>query len=311
MQKYIFERMEHYPISDEEKKEAIHSPSQVLLFMGALIFLCMMLGSGIIAIACSSQGIDFNETISGFGKESSSDVRNFMRGALLINHLLSFLVPALLTGYVFFRKKWAVEVGIRHAPPISKLVLGVLLTVMAFPLAQVAFTANRWIVEKISWLQNMVAAESASENLMEGLLVMPSPWEMIFSLVVMAVIPAIGEEMVFRGILQKQMQRITTNPYTGILVTALIFSLAHFQIQRFFAIFLLGVVLGLIFYWTKNLWVPIAGHFVFNGTQVVAAFFSQEDLDKLNAEEDMQLPFALIAISLIAVFFISKKLKDG
>lgn len=303
--------MEHYPISDEEKKEAIHSPSQVLLFMGALIFLCMMLGSGIIAIACNSQGIDFQETISGFGKESSSDVRNFMRGALLINHLLSFLVPALLTGYVFFRKKWAKEVGIRDAPPISKLVLGVLLTVMAFPLAQVAFTANRWVVEKISWLQSLVASESASENLMEGLLVMPSPWEMIFSLVVMAVIPAIGEEMVFRGILQKQMQRITANPYTGILVTALIFSLAHFQIQRFFAIFLLGVVLGLVFYWTKNLWVPIAGHFVFNGTQVVAAYFSQEDLDKLNAGEDTQLPFALIAFSLIAVFFISKKLKDG
>lgn len=303
--------MEHYPISEEDKKEAVQSPSQVLLFLGALIFLCMMLGSGIIAIACNFQGIDFQETISGFGKDSSSDVRNFMRGALLINHLLSFLIPALLTGYVFFRKKWSTEVGIRYAPPVSKLALGVMLTVMSFPLAQVAFTANRWIVEKISWLQSMVASESASENLMEGLLVMPSPWEMIFSLVVMAVIPAIGEEMVFRGILQKQMQRITANPYTGILVTALIFSLAHFQIQRFFAIFLLGVVLGLIFYWTKNLWIPIAGHFVFNGTQVVAAYFSQEDLDKLNAEEDLQLPFAVIAISVIAVLLIAKKLKDG
>ena len=234
-----------------------------------------------------------------------------MRGALLVNHLLSFLVPALLTGYVFFRQRWASEVGIRHIPPIGKLALGVLLTVMSFPMAQLAFMANRWVVEKISWLQSLIASESASENLMEGLLVMPSLWEMLFSLLVMAVVPAIGEEMVFRGILQKQMQRIMANPYIAIIITALIFSLAHFQVQRFFAIFLLGIVLGLIFYWTKNLWVPIAGHFVFNGTQVVAAYVSQEDLDKLNAGEDVQLPFAVIAFSFVAIFLISKKLKES
>ncbi len=303
--------MEHYPIEDEENKAVVHSPVQVMLFMGALIFLCMMLGSGIIALACNIQGIDFQETVTGFGKDSTSEVRNFMRGALLINHLLSFLVPALLTGYVFFRKKWASEVGIRQAPPFDKLALGVLLTVMSFPLAQVAFVANRLLVKKISWLQSLVVSESATENMLEGLLVMPSPLEMIFSLIVMAAIPAIGEEMVFRGILQKQFQRLMANPYTAILVTALIFSLAHFQVQRFFAIFLLGLILGLLFYWTKNLWIPIAGHFVFNGTQVIAAYFSQEDLDKLNAGEELQLPFAVIAFSLIAVFFIAKKLKEN
>ena len=303
--------MEHYPIEDGEDKAVVHSPAQVLLFMAALIFLCMILGSGIIALACNMQGIDFQETVTGFGKESGSDVRNFMRGALLVNHLLSFLIPALLTGYVFFRQKWASEVGIRYAPPIDKLALGVLLTVMSFPLAQVAFSANRWVVEKISWLQSFVVSESATENMMEGLLVMPSPWEMIFSLIVMAAIPAIGEEMVFRGIFQKQLQRITANPYTAILITALVFSLAHFQIQRFFAIFLLGLVLGLVFYWTKNLWVPISGHFVFNGTQVVAAYFAQEDLDKLNANADVQLPFAVIAISLVAVVLIAKKLEKN
>ena len=303
--------MEHYPIEEEENKPVVHSPPQVLLFMAALIFLCMMLGSGIIALACQLQGIDFQETVLGFGKDSTAEVRNFMRGTLLINHLLSFLIPALLTGYVFFRQKWATEAGIRHAPRIEQLGLGVLLVVMSFPLAQIAFSANRWLVEQISWLKSMVESESATEQMMEGLLVMPSPWEMIFSLIVMAAIPAIGEELVFRGIFQKQLQRITTNPYTAILITALVFSLAHFQIQRFFAIFLLGAVLGLVFYWTKSLWVSIAGHFVFNGAQVIAAYFSQEDLDKLNANEEVQLPFVVIAISLIAVVFIAKKLKDG
>lgn len=188
--------------------------------------------------------------------------------------------------------------------------LGIGFTIAAFPLAQVAFLANRWVVEKISWLDTFVQSELASEDLMEGLLVMASPIEMVFSLLVMAVIPAIGEEMVFRGIIQKQMQRLMANPYMAILATALIFSLAHFQIQRFFAIFLLGVVLGLIFHWTKNLWIPIAGHFVFNGTQVVLAYFNQEELEKLNTGDEMQLPAIAVIVSLAVVFLIVKKLKD-
>ena len=98
--------MDYNPIEEVEQHERKQSPAQIMLFLGALIFLCMMVGSGIIMIACNMQGIDFQETIGGFGKDSTSDVRNFMRGALLINHMLSFLVPALLTGFVFFRQKW-------------------------------------------------------------------------------------------------------------------------------------------------------------------------------------------------------------
>ena len=303
--------MEHHPTGEKKSTDIEHSPKQILLFLTALVFLCMMLGSGLIALACKIQGVDFQSTISGFGKESSSEMRNFMRGALLVNHLLSFLIPALLTGYVFFRKKWSSAVEIRRAPLSSQLGLGVLMTVLAFPLAQVAFTANRWLVDKITFLQQFLPTESSSEDLMEGLLVMPSPWEMLFSLVVMAAIPAIGEELVFRGLLQKQLQRIQSNPYIAILVTAMVFSLAHFQVQRFLAIFLLGLVLGLVFHWTKNLWVPIAGHFVFNGTQVIAAYFSQEDLDQLNANQEIEMPFGIIAFSMILVLFIAKKLKDG
>ncbi len=302
--------MEHNPINTEKNTGFTNSPQQVLLFMGALVFLCMMLGSGIIALACNIQGIDFQDTIAGFGKEAAPDLRNFMRGALLVNHILTFLVPAMITGYVFFRQRWSSEIGIRHAPAPGALGWGVLLTAVAFPLAQVAFSANRWIVEKIGWLESLVQSESVSENLMEGLLVMQSPVEMIFSLIVMAAIPAIGEEMVFRGLLQKQLQRLMANPYFAVVTTALIFSLAHFQVQRFFAIFLLGMVLGLIFYWTKNLWVSIAGHFVFNGTQVLVAYFNQENLDKLNTGEEMQMPLLAVAFSLVAVIFISKKLKE-
>ena len=53
---------------------------------------------------------------------------------------------------------------------------------------------------------------------------------------------------------------------------------------------------------------PIAGHFVFNGTQVIAAYFSQDKLDQLNANQEVQIPFAVTAIALIAFIFVAKKL---
>lgn len=96
--------MEHDPIGSEEKSTFTNSPQQVMLFMGALIFLGMMLGSGIIALACNIQGIDFQNTVEGFGKDAAPDLRNFMRGALLINHMLTFLIPAMLTGFLFSDK---------------------------------------------------------------------------------------------------------------------------------------------------------------------------------------------------------------
>ncbi len=80
---------------------------------------------------------------------------------------------------------------------------------------------------------------------------------------------------------QQKLIEITGKPALGIALTALIFSITHFEIQRFFAILLLGGVLGLLFYWTKNLWVPIAAHFLNNGAQVIIAWLNPEKINEL------------------------------
>ncbi|HFA51340.1 MAG TPA: CPBP family intramembrane metalloprotease [Bacteroidetes bacterium] len=304
--------MENGSLNTGKKKAFLDSPKHVLLFLAAVVFMCMILGSGIIAVACKLQGLDFQEVVKSFGQDSSAELRNFMRGALMSNHLLSFLVPAMITGWVFYKKNWPTELGVRYAPDVRNLALGVLLVALCFPLAQAAFSANRWLVERIGWLEALVQTESATENLMEGLLVMQSPFELAFSFLVMAIVPAVGEEMLFRGLVQKQLQRLFANPIVAVLVTALIFGLAHFQVQRFFAIFLLGTVLGLLFHWTKNLWVPIAGHLVFNGTQVLTAYFNQEKLAEMNTGDELQIPITVTLLFLAAAVFIANKIiKNG
>ncbi|HHM21043.1 MAG TPA: hypothetical protein ENJ20_03370, partial [Bacteroidetes bacterium] len=200
--------MKRHPLSHKDKKGFEQEPLPVLLFLGGAVFLLMIIGSGIIAVASNVQGIDIKEALPAFGKDSTPQLRQFMRCLLLFNHLLTFLVPALLTGIIFYRRKWTKELGLCPLPRPAPLVWGTLMIVASFPLAQAAFQANRQLVEKVAWLGSLVPAESATEHLLQGLLVMHTPFEMIFSLIVMALMPAVGEEMVFRGIVQNQLQKL-------------------------------------------------------------------------------------------------------
>ncbi len=296
--------MDYTPGEPMQQPQKGIRPQQIILFLGANVFMFMLLGSGIIALLCEVQGIDMKESFSSFGTSSPLEWRNFMRGAVLINHMTSFLLPALLTGWIFYKKKWPENLHVNQGPTLQNLGMGILFMAAAFPLAQKAFELNRWAVEQIPALQSLVSAEKATENMIEGLLVMQSPWEMLFSVLVMALVPAIGEELVFRGLLQKNMVRWLKNPVAGIALSALIFSVAHFEIQRFLAIFMLGLVLGCLFYWTKNLWVPIAAHFMNNGVQVLVAYANQDKLAELNQAEEVDIPIVFTIIAALLVFAI-------
>ncbi len=278
-------------------------PSMVLLTMLLLIGLCAILGNGLLMLAASLRGIGLHEAIS-IDENSSQGSRYFVRAALLLNHSASFLLPAIFTLWFFYKKKSLKVASLSTPPDLSILLLGMLFVMSAFPLAQLAFVANQWLVGQFPALQTWVHTEKLTVKLMEGLLVMQSPWEMVASLVVMAIVPALGEELVFRGIGQQKLIEITRKPALGIALTALIFSITHFEIQRFLAILLLGGVLGLLFYWTKNLWIPIAAHFLNNGAQVIIAWFNQDKVSQLKDGAGEDLPMTVILAS-AAVFVTS------
>lgn len=278
-------------------------PVMVLLTMMILIGLCAVLGNGLLMLAASLRGMGLHEAIS-IDENSSQGSRYFVRAALFLNHSASFLLPAIFTLWFFYKKKSLKAASLNKLPDLSILLLGLLFVMSAFPLAQMAFLANQWLVEQFPALQTWVRTEKLTIKLMEGLLVMQTPWEMVTSLIVMAIVPALGEELVFRGIGQQKLIEITRKPALGIALTAFIFSITHFEIQRFLAILLLGLVLGLLFYWTKNLWIPIAAHFLNNGAQVIIAWLNQDKVSQLKDGAGEDLPMTVILAS-AAVFVTS------
>ena len=111
-----------------------------------------------------------------------------------------------------------------------------------------------------------------SEAIVTAFLQMDTIWDLFYTILVIAVVPAIGEELLFRGYLQQKLGNWLSNPNTAILITAFLFSAIHFHFQVMIPRFALGILLGYLFYWSNSLWLPILAHFVNNAQAVIFSY---------------------------------------
>lgn len=95
----------------------------------------------------------------------------------------------------------------------------------------------------------------------------------ILNLIALAIMPAICEEMFFRGVLQKNLVGMMKNKHIAILLTAFVFSAIHMQFSGLLPRFVLGAVLGYLFYTSGSLWTSIVAHATNNALVVSAAYF--------------------------------------
>ena len=104
------------------------------------------------------------------------------------------------------------------------------------------------------------------------------------NLIMIAIIPAIGEEMLFRGILQRLFSEWFRNIHVAILFTAFIFGAVHLQFYGILPRMILGIIFGYLFFWTGSLWLPIFAHFLNNGSAVMVSFLVSRNMVKQEYE---------------------------
>ena len=124
----------------------------------------------------------------------------------------------------------------------------------------------------ISFPEWLMQFDINSEAFVIAFLQMDTIWDLLYTLLVIAVVPALGEELLFRGYLQQKLGNWLRNPHTAILITAFLFSAIHFHFQGMIPRFALGVLLGYLFYWSNSLWLPILAHFVNNAQAVIFSY---------------------------------------
>lgn len=124
----------------------------------------------------------------------------------------------------------------------------------------------------------------------------------LFGLLVIAVIPALGEEFVFRGLIQNELWRSSRNIHIAIWVSSFLFSAIHLQFFGFLPRLLLGALFGYLYYWSGNLLVPMIAHFFNNGFSLTMIYLQSLGISDLNMEDETAAPISLVAVCAIAVF---------
>jgi hypothetical protein len=174
---------------------------------------------------------------------------------------------------------------------------GILFVLAIFPVAQTSYWLNQQLPLPM-WMKDM---EKSATELVKILLHMDGPAELLLNLLTVGVVAALGEELVFRGIAQQQMNNIVKNPILSIWITAIVFSAIHMQFVGFLPRMILGAGLGYLFYWSRSLWLPILVHFLFNSLQVVAYYFLGEKAEQFSPDQAIDNPNWLWGILGLAI----------
>lgn len=124
-----------------------------------------------------------------------------------------------------------------------------------------------------------------------------STGEFLLAFIVIAVLPAIGEELVFRGLIQNELIKATSKVHISIWFSAILFSAIHVQFFGFVPRVFLGALFGYLYYWSGSLTLAMAAHFANNGIAVVGMYFYQQGAIDFDMESTEALAWPYILFS--------------
>lgn len=242
------------------------------------------------------------------------DSLNFIRVMQVFQSIFIFLVPALLCAYLFNEDGWQ-YLKIKKAVNLKVLIYSIILIVAIQPLISFTGYYNKMMTlpESLSELeQSMQAMENSAAALLERLMADHSPDVVIANFIVIAVAAGITEEFFFRGSLQQLVKKICHNRHVTVWITAFIFSFIHFQFYGFVPRMLLGALLGYIFLWSGNLWIPVIVH-ILNNALSVALYYKfhstpvYDRLENFGTGNTIWATVASIAVTGVILSLLSKE----
>ncbi len=243
--------------------------------------------------------------IANLKDTSDPGMINMLKMMQVMQALGLFIVPPLVFAFIDSNDVFN-YLNLNKMPVMINLLLTCLLMIAAQPLIN-------WMAELNSLMPApdwMLDAEKNAAEVTKIFLKMNGVSVLIINLIVIAFLPALGEELLFRGIVQGLVQKATKNNHLAIWISAILFSALHMQFLGFFPRMLMGAAFGYLLYWSGSLWLPVVGHFVNNAGAVIISFMIQkkgldpqlEDVGTNNGQTGyVILSFVLIAVILFLI----------
>ena len=249
-------------------------------------------------------------TITTFASSSFTEL-SVLRIAQISSQIFTFVLPPIL--YVMLVKENPISALGLNKVKFYWLLLGVAMMYAILPLnsAFAEWNAGLKLPESMKALEEMMKSlQDAAQEVTEKMLNVNNIGGLIINIIMIAGLAALGEELLFRSLLQTSLIKICKNAHIGIFIASAVFSFIHFEFYGFLPRLVLGLLLGYMFYFSGSIWVPMLMHFVNNGTIVVLYFLNNKgitniDLDTFGKTSTPILIASIIAM--IALFYFSAR----
>jgi membrane protease YdiL (CAAX protease family) len=291
------------------------SPVTQLVFSILLIISCFLttflLG---ILLAIPLFGVDLFSSFSALGNYSDPKSLMLLKYLQIVQSFGLFILPPLLAGFFFERSAAGYLKMDRPSRPLIYLI--------TFAIMFAALPLVNWMVAVNEGMQLppalrgveawMKSAEEEAAKLTEAFLNTGTAGGFLLNLLMIAILPAIGEEFLFRGLLQRIFAEWTKNIHVAIFISALLFGAMHMQFYGIFPRMMLGVLFGYLFYWSGSIWVPVFAHFINNASAVIVAFLSgtgaiSSGYEDFGSTDNVFIILLSAAATGLLLFFVQKK----
>lgn len=226
----------------------------------------------------------------------------------VLNQVIGFMLPAVLYVMLVYERPLN-YLGFRKIPAWSLLGIAALFTIIPF---------LSWVTDwndSIVFPESMRALEAklrlTQQKSEEVIKMFISQGSLFSSMLIIAALAAVSEELLFRSVLQKGLMRLFKNVHVAIIVTAFVFSAFHMDFFGFFPRFILGLMLGYIFWMSGSIFPSMLMHFVNNATIVMLYYLNTRGFTDIDVEHfgstDNVLLIVLSLVATVAIFIICNR----
>lgn len=273
----------------------------LLVLIGFFVFFAIGIVSSVIIFP-----LNFSDLLKGLDFEDPAMVP-VLKNLQIWQSIGIFVIPSLIIAWMAAKNPWKFLGLVRqiHLRP-ALWVLLILIVSMPVMNQLITWNENMSLPGFLSGIEEwMKEREDMAAGLTESFLLPKNFGGFLVNILMIAIIPAFGEEFFFRGILQKLFGRWFNNTHLAIILASILFSALHFQFYGFFPRFVLGLIFGYLFAWSGNLWYPIMAHLFNNLIPVTAYYFYGEEAINKSIEQigTGQLSWVMVVGSLIFTGF--------
>jgi uncharacterized protein len=282
-----------------------------IVIMGGTLLFYLFVFAGSIAF-----GKDMTEMLSIQPATISGEV--YILKYIQVSQQISlFIIPA-ITIAILLRKGNESFLKIDKFPGSIPLFMVIMLALLLLPVTSYTgmFNSIMNLPDWLSGIENwMRTKEDAASDLTRLLIKSEGIGDLMINISILAIIPSVAEEMIFRGILQQILCGIFKTGHMAIWITAVFFSAIHLQFFGFLPRLILGLSFGYLFFWTGNLWIAIIAHFINNAVPLLMSHFVRwnELGDKASdlAEKQILGPLVPALLSVGILYYFWKEYRNN